>query len=97
MLGASKDVGLTGQPAQAGFDPSNVDEAKAMLIPSSLCTPVDALLPPARLGHGTHTAGLLGANEASGLGVRGTCAHCGIAEYRTVYLACAQTSSVPKY
>ena len=29
MLSASKDVGLTGQPAQSGFDPSNVDEAKA--------------------------------------------------------------------
>ncbi len=85
MLAASKDVGLTGQPAQPGFDQSDIDEAKPEWIGAGTCTPVDALLSPARLGHGTHTAGLLGANEASGLGVRGTCKHCGIAEYRTAY------------
>jgi hypothetical protein len=77
MLAASKDVSLTGQPAQPGFDPANVDEGKAMFIPASPCTAVDAYLPPNRLGHGTHTAGLLGANDAAGLGVRGTCKHCG--------------------
>ena len=58
------------------------------MIPASPCTPGDAFLPPARLGHGTHTAGLLGANEAAGLGVRGTCKHCSIAEYRSVFLDC---------
>jgi hypothetical protein len=88
MLGASKDVGLTGQPAQPGFDASNVDEAKSMFIPASPCSPINASLPPSNLGHGTHSAGLLGANEASGLGVRGTCRNCGIAEYRSVFLEC---------
>ena len=93
MVGASKDVGLTGQPAQPSFDSSDVDEAKPMLIPASPCTPVNALLPPSNLGHGTHSAGLLGANESSGLGVRGTCKHCGIAEYRSAFLECnAQVS-----
>lgn len=88
---ASKDVGLTGQPDQNGFDPSDLDEAKAMFIEDGACTPVDAFLPPARLGHGTHVAGLLGANGASGQGVQGTCKHCGIAAYRTAFLECAQT------
>jgi hypothetical protein len=92
MLSASKDVGLTGLAAQPGFDRTNVDEAKAEWIGAGPCTPVDALMPPALLGHGTHTAGLLGANEASGLGVRGTCRRCGIAEYRAVFLECALTS-----
>jgi serine protease len=90
---ASKDVGLTGLPGQAGFDPTNVDEAKAELIPASPCTPIDALLPPAHLGHGTHVAGLLGANDYGGLNVRGTCKHCGIAEYRTAFLECRSDTS----
>ena len=51
--------------------PSDLDEAKAMFIGAGACTPVDAYLPPARLGHGTHVAGLLGANGASGQGVQG--------------------------
>ena len=36
MLIASKDVGLTGQPAQPGFREDDVDEGKAMFIPASL-------------------------------------------------------------
>lgn len=88
MLAASKDVGLTGQPAQPSFDSSDIDEGKAMLIPSSPCTDVAAVLSPDHVGHGTHTAGLLGANEASGLAVRGTCKHCGLVEYRSSFLEC---------
>jgi hypothetical protein len=85
---ASKDVGLTGLPAQAGFDPTNVDEAKAEWIGAGACTPVNALMPPGHLGHGTHVAGLLGANGASGLGVQGTCKQCGIAAYRAAFSVC---------
>jgi hypothetical protein len=89
---ASKDIGLTGQPAQPGFDPSDVDERKTEFIPAGPCTPVDAFLSPDRLGHGTHVAGLLGANSVSGLDVAGTCRHCGISIYRAAYLGCfAQT------
>jgi len=82
---ASRDVGLTGRPAQSGFDPLDVDEKKSMWIDAGSCTPVGTLMPPAILGHGTHVAGLLGANGASGLGVQGTCKHCGIQMYRTAY------------
>jgi hypothetical protein len=93
LSSASKDVGLTGFSGQAGFDPTNVDEAKAELIPASPCTPIDALLPPTHLGHGTHVAGLLGANGDAAPNVRGTCKHCGIAEYRTAFLECRSDSS----
>jgi hypothetical protein len=93
---ASKDVGLTGQPAQSGFDPTNVDEAKPMWIPAGSCTPVGALLPPMRLGHGTHVAGLLGANGASGFGVQGTCKHCNIAMWKSTYLECYLQETPPQ-
>ncbi|MET0231648.1 MAG: S8 family serine peptidase [Rhodanobacteraceae bacterium] len=86
---ASKDVGLTGEPARPGFDPGDVDEAKTEWIAAGACTPIDAQMSPTRLGHGTHVAGLLGANAVSGTGgVQGTCKHCGVAAYRTVFLRC---------
>jgi len=97
---ASKDVGLTGEPSQNGFEPTDLDEGKAMFIPSSPCTPVGAKLSPARVGHGTHVAGLLGANGASGQGVQGTCKRCGIAMYRAAFLECAPGSPplvLPKF
>lgn len=93
---ASKDVGLTGQPLQPNFEPSDLDEAKTMFISGGACTPVDAFLPPVRLGHGTHVAGLLGANGASGQGVQGTCRHCGIAAYRNIFLECRPDLSPPQ-
>jgi hypothetical protein len=85
---ASRDVSLTGRPAQSGFDPLIVDEKKPMWIDAGSCTPFGALLPPAVLGHGTHVAGLLGANSASGLGVQGICKHCGIQMYKNSYVSC---------
>jgi serine protease len=85
---ASKDVGLTGLPVQPGFNPADVDEAKPEWITAGTCTPVDASLPPARLGHGTHAAGLLGANGAGAQVVHGTCRNCGIAMYKSALLVC---------
>jgi len=96
VAGASKDVGLTGQPSQPGFDSTNVDEAKLGWIGTGQCTPVSALLPPAHLGHGTHVAGLLGANGASNQSVQGTCKGCSIAAYRAVYLECNAQISPPQ-
>ena len=92
---ASKDVGLTGRPGQGGFDPANVDEAKAMFIPASPCTPTDAFLTPHLLGHGTHVAGLLGAIGGVGGNVLGTCQRCGIAAYRSAFSECGQQVSPP--
>lgn len=92
---ASKDVGLTGRPPQSGFDANSVDEKKAMWIEAGNCTSTGASLEPVYLGHGTHIAGLLGANGASGLGVQGTCKHCGIAMWRMAYLACSTTFTPP--
>jgi len=93
---ASKDVGLTGEPAQSGFDPSNVDEGKPQWIGSGACTPVAAMLPPDHLGHGTHVAGLLGANGAANQGIQGTCKSCGIASYKTSFLECAGLLTPPQ-
>lgn len=91
----SKDVGLTAQPTQPGFDPANVDENKAMRIEAGPCTATAANLQPAYLGHGTHTAGLLAASGAGGLGVQGTCKHCGLSMWKAAYLACIPLSSTP--
>lgn len=85
---ASRDVGLTGRPAQASFDPTDVDEKKKMWIEAGSCTSTASLMEPDILGHGTHVAGLLGANGASGQGVQGTCKHCGIAMWRAKFLVC---------
>jgi len=93
---ASKDIGLTGLPPQAGFDPSDLDEAKSMFVGAGACTSIDTYLPPDHLGHGTHVAGLLGANPIGGQSVRGTCKHCGIVAYRTAFLECYGDLSPPE-
>lgn len=93
---ASRDVGLTGRPAQSGFDPLNVDEKKPMYIDDTHCTPTPGLMAPANLGHGTHAAGLLGANDASGLNAQGTCKHCGIQMYKAAYLTCIALATPPR-
>lgn len=85
---ASKDVGLTGLSPQSGFDPTDVDEMKAMYISDTACTPTPGLRLPEILGHGTHTAALLAANGATGLNVQGTCKRCGLAAFKAAYLEC---------
>ncbi len=81
---ASLDVGRTLLP-QPGPDYASVDEARPLDTANPNCAnPV-----PITLGHGTHTAGLIAANGASGQGVQGTCKHCGIAEWKISYTECA--------
>lgn len=69
----------------------NVDELRPMPVSNTLCNS-DFLhhpnLPPTNAGHGTHVAGLMAANGAVGLGVQGTCKHCGIAMWKVAYASC---------
>jgi len=88
---ASKDVSQTGQTPPSGFDATNVDEAKPLVATGSPCTS----LVPAALGHGTHVAGLLAANGASGQGVQGTCKHCGISAWKVGQPLCDAIAMPP--
>lgn len=51
-------------------------------------------MPVTRAGHGSHVAGLIGANVNSGLGFKGTCKHCGIAMARVIYGTCTALGEV---
>lgn len=44
-------------------------------------------------GHGTHVAGLIGANAQSGTGIRGTCVACGIQVARIGTWTCSQATT----
>lgn len=71
------------------------------LIPSIVlpgeesCDPDNnGLLEYSYAGHGTHVAGLVGANSADGDGVSGVCANCGIAAFRMTNFYCSPPSNV---
>jgi len=74
----------------------NVDEREAVLISDASCSPGGpAMMASILAGHGTHTAGLIAANGTAGLGVQGTCKHCGIGAFKVAYTACKlQTGEV---
>ena len=87
----SLDVSQTGV-GLTNIDNTNVDEARPVPISDTACN-VDPQhqhpnLPPIKAGHGTHVSGLIAANGTIGLGVAGTCKHCGIAMWKTNYAAC---------
>ncbi|HVV98214.1 MAG TPA: S8 family serine peptidase [Rhodanobacteraceae bacterium] len=86
----SLDISLTGivDPPQNSND---VDERRPMPVTDSACNPDPQNHPdmqPTVAGHGTHVAGLIGANGSAGLGVQGTCKHCSIAMWKTAPAAC---------
>jgi hypothetical protein len=92
---ASFDVGGTGKGVP---DDANVDELEPALISNPACAPGGPSMMTAVLaGHGTHTSGLLAANGSAGLGVAGTCAHCGIAMLKVTYLDCLFGQVTPVY
>jgi hypothetical protein len=87
----SKDISLEGIVPNA--DSADVDERRAMQVPDTACNPNNLTLQPQIAGHGTHAAGLTAANGAAGLGVRGTCKHCGIAMRKIARVACEATTN----
>ncbi|HVT31796.1 MAG TPA: S8 family serine peptidase, partial [Rhodanobacteraceae bacterium] len=89
---ASLDIGLT--ILQPGQDSPIVDELRPEPVPAGPCTPVPANLSPDIAGHGTHVAGLIGANGSANSNVKGTCEHCGIAMWRVDYSLCLQSGEV---
>jgi serine protease len=85
----SQNVAGRGQPVD------NVDE----LLPTQLgkpgtvhpnCDPDgDGWAAPTAVGHGTHVAGLVGANATDGSGVSGVCRGCGVGVVKASYLVCS--------
>ncbi|MGA9342775.1 MAG: S8 family serine peptidase [Rhodanobacteraceae bacterium] len=85
---ASFDVG----DLNGNYD-DNVDEEQPVPISNPACDPDgDGFATPDFAGHGTHTSGLMAANGAAGMGVLGTCEHCGIAMWKVTYGFCIASS-----
>lgn len=85
---ASLDVG-----GSYTSDDFNVDEQQPEPITDPACNPGGLPGVPTTLaGHGTHVAGLVGANVFSGLGFKGTCKNCGIAMARIAYGICSPST-----
>ncbi len=92
----SADVGrATGVfPAQLNIDP-NVDERQPVATTGGACDPdLDNLMVPTFAGHGTHVAGLIGANAGNADTTVGACKHCGLAAWRVARESCASTGIV---
>jgi subtilisin family serine protease len=77
-----------------GWDP-NVDEAEP--VPVAAGTPCASpeggswVWRTGIAGHGTHIAGVIGANASDAVGVSGTCRHCGIMMFKMSHLGCTGT------
>lgn len=71
-----------GQP----LSPGNIDNDAVCDGPDGK---LDGLLSYQYAGHGSHVAGLIGANGSTSAGVRGTCVNCGLAMRKMAYLNCA--------
>ena len=100
---ALRQFSVTGQHLGGNFIPSasldvsrgypsvdfNVDEQEPEPITDLGCNPAGLPgVPTTFAGHGTHVAGLIGANVLSGLDLRGSCKNCGIAMARVAFGVC---------
>lgn len=81
-----------------GFYDADVNEVTPMPLPvNSPCNPNGLpAVETSRAGHGSHVAGLQAANGASGLGVKGTCKHCGIAMWKIARNQCIGGLVLPR-
>lgn len=88
----SLNIGFSGTPGYPStWSDPNVDELFPLPANSSnvVCNPNGLQsIPPAYAGHGTHVAGLIAANPTNTFAVKGTCKHCGLAEWKITYPFC---------
>ncbi len=92
----SGDVGRSTSfpPGGVMFD-GDVDERQPVTATSAVCDPDgDGLMVASIAGHGTHVAGLIGANDSNADGTVGGCKHCGIASWRTAQELCRPSGFV---
>ena len=71
----------------------DVDELQPVAATFPICDPDgDGLMVPTSAGHGTHVAGLIGANQTNADGTVGACKNCGIAPIRVSIEICRTAS-----
>ncbi len=92
----SGDVGRsTGFPPGGVVYDGDVDERQPVPATSAVCDPDgDGFMVASAAGHGTHVAGLIGANPDNADGTVGGCKHCGIASWRTAQELCLTSGFV---
>lgn len=95
---ASLDVSGRGLKPQPLPDDPNIDERRPVLITDPDCSPGGpSMMASVLAGHGTHTAGLIGAKGSAASDVRGTCKNCGISMWKVAYALCKSGQVVPNY
>lgn len=95
---ASWDIGQsTSFVGYPDYSSANVDELNSVQVPAggSCDTDGTGYAIPIAAGHGTHVAGLIGANSQTDIGVQGICKHCGIAMWKIIQYVCQAPATRP--